>query len=329
MAALLLNHALFQDVGDRPPTEVAAELGALLQVRSSARRFMATTVYVHEEIWNVRANRAGTPLRTWAARAAYDPNLRDVSRLLLSLCDQGPYLSQLEVDDDGAVENILPWPETASAWVFAVLERGLHHRLSAPAAPTWVVSVGSSRAELPEPRYAGARGAERADIDNLLDAATAAASFQAVAAQDIRDSDDLLRRVERACSQVRILPRVRRSISTTHVSVSPAALYEALVGLQVVARAVDEGQRHDLAYYEVTGVRISDESDSVKRNRRLRRLREFTIPGDARPIFFGWHAKFAQGMRVHLAWRTEGVGDEAATVVYVGYVGPHLPGARG
>ena len=62
---------------------------------------------------------------------------------------------------------------------------------------------------------------------------------------------------------------------------------------------------------------VTDESDSVKQNPRLRDARRFRSNSGAHEYFF-WHARCGDG-RIHLRF------DEATRKVEIGYIGPHLP----
>ena len=69
-----------------------------------------------------------------------------------------------------------------------------------------------------------------------------------------------------------------------------------------------------------TGFVISDESDTVKQVRQLRRGREHRV-GDIK-VFFGWHIKsFSAAIRLHFYPQTE------EKKIYIGYFGKHLPTA--
>jgi len=69
---------------------------------------------------------------------------------------------------------------------------------------------------------------------------------------------------------------------------------------------------------EVTRLDISDESDTVKQNPRLRSWREFKI-GEER-YFFGYHVKnFSGALRLHFKPFPE------ENLIYIGYFGKHLP----
>ena len=69
---------------------------------------------------------------------------------------------------------------------------------------------------------------------------------------------------------------------------------------------------------ENTGLKITDESQSVKQNPRLRKLREFKVGGEK--VFFGYHVKnFSGALRLHFFPKKE------TGKIYIGYFGKHLP----
>ncbi|GAA0421878.1 hypothetical protein Acor_52120 [Acrocarpospora corrugata] len=71
-----------------------------------------------------------------------------------------------------------------------------------------------------------------------------------------------------------------------------------------------------------------DESDSVKTNAKMRRLRELPVPADVAPagtVFMGAHIRIGGGAgmsapRLHFYDDARGTGK-----IYIGYLGPHLP----
>ncbi len=65
---------------------------------------------------------------------------------------------------------------------------------------------------------------------------------------------------------------------------------------------------------------FTDESDSVKNNPKLRRFREFALPGGTQKEFFGLHVKNFPG-----AFRLHFFPDYQNNKVYIGYFGKHLP----
>ncbi|WMJ72023.1 hypothetical protein RCC89_02385 [Cytophagaceae bacterium ABcell3] len=72
---------------------------------------------------------------------------------------------------------------------------------------------------------------------------------------------------------------------------------------------------------EYTQLRISDESNSVKQNPKLRRHRMFMING--RKTFFGFHIKsFSGALRLYF------LPDRSEQKIYIGYFGKHLPTAN-
>ncbi len=328
--ALLLNHGLLQGVGRRPVAETAAAARALLATRAQAVAFWPrASFFVHERLWEVPADEAGTTFSQWAGRNARHPELRDVIGVLLALCNQGPYLDALPVDDGAAPQSIAPWPVGASPSLVEVVQRGLHHRLAHPDARAWLLSFGAARAVLGAPSYTGMRGTHRAELANLRDEDEGLAAMRDAAAEGLRDRRDLLERVQQATTRVRLLDDVIVSIENAHIPVPLHTLYAALVGLEAFASALEDDADPAVAYHRATGVQASDESRSVKQRPNLRRLRERRLPGDTKSTFFGWHAKFAGGMRMHFAWRSEMLEGKERMVVYVGYIGRHLPGARG
>jgi len=67
--------------------------------------------------------------------------------------------------------------------------------------------------------------------------------------------------------------------------------------------------------------RVSDESESVKKNPRFRDARQFRS-ATGEPLLFLPHARFGIGERIHLRF------DPSKKEIEIGYVGPHLPTKR-
>ncbi len=62
---------------------------------------------------------------------------------------------------------------------------------------------------------------------------------------------------------------------------------------------------------------VTDESDSVKNNARLREARRFRSRDGSRELFY-WHAHYGGSGRIHLRF------DPATLQIEIGYIGPHL-----
>jgi len=71
---------------------------------------------------------------------------------------------------------------------------------------------------------------------------------------------------------------------------------------------------------EKTKLNFSDESDSVKKNNKLKRYREFVLPDKGTKEFFGLHVKNFPG-----AFRLHFFPDYTKKKIYIGYFGKHLP----
>lgn len=80
--------------------------------------------------------------------------------------------------------------------------------------------------------------------------------------------------------------------------------------------------RNDDELKEKSKLDFSDESDSVKNNRKLSRYRMIMLPDGSRK-FFGLHIKnFPSAMRMHF------YPDYINHKIYIGYFGKHLPTKR-
>lgn len=63
---------------------------------------------------------------------------------------------------------------------------------------------------------------------------------------------------------------------------------------------------------------VTDETDSVKNNPRLREARKFRSRKGSNELFM-WHARYGNSGRIHLRF------DASTYEVEIGYIGPHLP----
>lgn len=106
-----------------------------------------------------------------------------------------------------------------------------------------------------------------------------------------------------------------------NMSVGDSVFSRLWDNLKALNSSIDECDNFN-AFVKETNLDISDESDSVKQNKKLRRYREFTIPIGGKK-FFGLHIKnFPGAYRLHILPDYEG------SKVYIGYFGKHLPTAR-
>lgn len=72
---------------------------------------------------------------------------------------------------------------------------------------------------------------------------------------------------------------------------------------------------------KIVGLNISEESDSVNNDPKLRGKRFFKLP-DGRTEYFEMHIKKSSGLRIHI------FADDAQKQIYVGYIGTHLQTAK-
>lgn len=72
---------------------------------------------------------------------------------------------------------------------------------------------------------------------------------------------------------------------------------------------------------KTVSLNISEESDSVNNDPKLRGKRFFKLP-DGRTEYFEMHIKKSSGLRIHI------FADDVQKQIYVGYIGAHLPTAK-
>jgi len=107
----------------------------------------------------------------------------------------------------------------------------------------------------------------------------------------------------------------------SNLSVSDALFNRLWENLTLLNNHI-EASGSDAELRELSNLDFSDESDSVKTNRKLSRYRMFTLPDGSRK-FFGLHIKnFPASFRLHF------FPDYQNKRVYIGYFGKHLPTSR-
>jgi len=90
-----------------------------------------------------------------------------------------------------------------------------------------------------------------------------------------------------------------------------------LLGLNDFAKCWNSGPFDGKKLKAQVGLNVSPESKSVTNNENLRQSRTFTLP-DGRLKYFEWHIKTAN-LRFHF------YPDQGKHIIYVGYIGKHLP----
>jgi hypothetical protein len=95
--------------------------------------------------------------------------------------------------------------------------------------------------------------------------------------------------------------------------------------LRLLDSFVEKWKTDDALFYSEKAIRdfglnheVSGESDTVKNNPKLKNMRTFYLP-DGRKLFFEQHIKLTNGFRLYF------YPDMAQKLIYIGYVGPHLP----
>lgn len=95
-------------------------------------------------------------------------------------------------------------------------------------------------------------------------------------------------------------------------------IYEKLTELDRYLSLFWKGTFSEYDVVQKANLDISDESDTTKREPKLKAYRYFNIPGIGGRYCF-LHIKTGNGMRYHI------YPDEENKIVYVPYIGPHLP----
>ncbi len=325
---LLLNHSFLEGVAaDRAAPgrlrDVLVELGETIartrRVRGEA------TLHVHRGLasHDVGANRIFVE---WAHEYSRSPKWRDLIQPLIEL-GSGPFLDQLETDDDPSPEDSEPSCQETPGWLRDLVLGAGHHGL-ARCRRAWILSFGPCR-YLTAREYRFVRADRTAAVDNLRSGPEARAAEEDLAKSRVRSTREVLDEAAAHATRVVVLDSARRSADKWDLDCNPERLFDAIIGLDAYAEALDAGQPRDTAattYQLRTSVEMSQEKGNTLKRPSVRRTRMFHLP-DGTEELFDMHAKPGSRTRVHIYGRREpldGAGTER-TRVYIGHCGNHLP----
>ncbi len=125
---------------------------------------------------------------------------------------------------------------------------------------------------------------------------------------------------EKSC--VILFRRVRLTVdgakNVKYLGAETRRIFERLTELDRYLTIHWKGAFDEYDVSQRTSLTISDESDTTKQTPKYRDKRYFNIPGIGGKYCF-LHIKTGNGMRYHI------YPDEAKRIVYIPYIGPHLP----
>lgn len=124
----------------------------------------------------------------------------------------------------------------------------------------------------------------------------------------------------RCCEILFCKVRVMNDVATKIKNLGAEArrIFERLTELDRYLSLYWKGDFDEYDVAQKTSLTITDESDTTKRTPKFRDKRYFNIPGVG-GVYCFLHIKTGNGMRYHI------YPDEAKRIVYIPYIGPHLP----
>ncbi|MCD4784090.1 MAG: hypothetical protein K8T10_09740 [Candidatus Eremiobacteraeota bacterium] len=140
--------------------------------------------------------------------------------------------------------------------------------------------------------------------------------------------DDFLNKTTLRCSNLRFLPKIKRDLkSIIHSAELADTFLKELIKLNDRLFQLINKKEFDSTsleeYMQKAGLDVGDESESTKSNRKLMKIRTFSLP-DGREIEFPLHIKIKhknQHPRIHFF--IEEI--ENNNIIWIGYIGKHLP----
>ena len=255
------------------------------------------------------------------------------SLFLMQLADKSPYLN--DVDEDVLLKNVdqkvkdrfrlceavgcdakTLSSEDGKPLVLCAITDGI--AVGFPSEPIWKRDqLDVSFNELIEDSTGEISELEVSEtIDNLTQTAHAKPILERHIAsiREISSPAELWNKREEAFPNITFSPDVERNLTRLGNS---NTLQIVIKRLASVDDSVTEW-RKARGYMPQWQCKVTDESDPVKNNPRLREARRFRSCKGSSELFM-WHARYGNSGRIHLRF------DASTYEVEIGYIGPHLP----
>lgn len=327
MATLVLNHAFLEGLAF---ARAEAARGPLVEITQTVLRTRRTrgeaTLYVHPGLGATDVG-SGESFVRWANARVRTPEWGDLLQPLLQL-GAGPFVHDLERDEGPIPKESVPPCDAAPPWLQETLLLSGHHALSCRRG-AWLLSYGD-HPYLTDAHYSFNRADAWARVDNLRSDGDAARAEAALAIATTSSASEILERAARLSGRIIVLDDARRSAQRWVFDCGLDRLLEALIGLDVYARALEGGASREAAaeaYQLATSIEMSQEKANTLKKPTLRIQRTFRLPDGTREVF-DMHAKPGPATRIHIHARREvRPGQETGVeeiVVYVGHCGKHL-----
>lgn len=292
-----------------------SDLKALaLQIYTAYKRLTPEPLRVHPEI--SQQDTGEGVLASWANRHREI----DIANLLLRLLS-GPFVTDLAVETNAPPERIEPACPSHPSWLSEAVHHLAHHALDAANAIPIAVSYAFDTG-LKESDYQAIRGTARAAIRNARSDQDLLKILSDCSSTELRDTLSILNDAAGRALRVKVLEKARQSAKRWALDCAPQLLYDAILGLDSYAQALDNGMPRETAakrYQERCGVEMSQEKGSLKTIPFCFEPRNMTVPGHGKQ-YFDMHAK-PGNTRIHI-WAIK---EDGHTVVYIGHCGEHLP----
>jgi hypothetical protein len=324
---LVLNHSLLTGIGYRTPAEAQSSLRELFDTLQRASRVRGERlVHVHPSIYSAEATDRLIFL-SWAQRYLRDPDWSYLIDPLLPVVQNGPFVTNLSVDDEPRPTDSTPSCQHAPDWLRETLLIALHHGLSPAGRESWLLSYGRSP-HLEDAVYTAERVGTRAQVRNFRSDASTRTAEEELSRARVDRTLDILTAAAKHAERVVVLKSAEKSAAAWDLDCAKKSLFDAIVGLDQYAKALDEGQTREQAagfYTQKTGIEMSQEKANTLRKPTLALQRSFFMPNGKEKVLFDMHAKPGKSTRIYIRPDTETTADGTRkTMIYIGWCGKHL-----
>lgn len=328
--SLLLNHSFLAEVAFSPIASaknvqrVLAELGETLSRTKRVRG--EATLYVHPGFSTFDVG-GGVVFVSWAQASLRSGEWGDILQSLLQL-GAGPFIHDLTVDEGDPPSDSDPSCRSAPDWLQEITLRAGHHAWVNPGR-AWIVSFGPCHI-LTSSILRFHRNEASVEVYNLRSGAEARQAEAALGKAATRTTREVLDQAVLHATRVVALDSARKAADRWVLDCDPGRLFDAIVGLDVYAEALDSGQPREVAaatYQAATSIEMSSEKGNTLSKPTLKMERVFTLPDGTKQLF-EMHAKPGARTRVHVFTRREPVDPATPEItksrVYIGHCGEHL-----
>ncbi len=259
----------------------------------------------------------------WYDQHVKEPQYRDIIRAFRSIATQPLFTEEDKADDLELFDVHLPNEQEscsalrAAAWNESPL-------LSFSTRPPWTASPVTVVIEnISDSGEIVGSIEELCNLYSLQQFENEKAGLQEKLSKRIRSGKELLEQVPQLYPRLCFCGKSEEQLrSCSYPAGFLAQVKDALAIFNTFAEHCQEGRilgySHEMLRKLGLQHKVSGESASVENNISLRKAREFHLPTGEKK-FFENHVKFSQGIRMHFFV------DHSKNVVFIGYIGQHLP----